>query len=107
MTTMSASRARARDASAKHSAPNGQRGAPTHSRAGIETEPPGLLVDARVQLVPVAGLGLVGPVPQPLHLLAEPAGLTEPLRAAAGRAASKRVSSGSSSAELSSRARQR
>src|SRR6266540_3430293 len=37
VTTMSASRARARDASAKQSAPNGQRAAPTHSRAGMET----------------------------------------------------------------------
>ena len=32
-----ASRARTRDASAKHSVPNGQRWAPTHSRAGIDT----------------------------------------------------------------------
>ena len=37
VTTMSASRARTRDASAKHSAPYGHRAAPTHSRAGIDT----------------------------------------------------------------------
>ena len=37
VTTMSASRARAREASAKHSAPYGQRGAPTQSRAGMDT----------------------------------------------------------------------
>jgi hypothetical protein len=37
VTTMSALRARVRDASAKHSSPNGHRCAPMHSRAGMET----------------------------------------------------------------------
>ena len=79
VTTMSASRARARDASAKQSAPYGQRAAPTHSRAGVETSRQADVVDAGVELVAVAGVGLHRPVPQPLDLLAEPAGLAEPL----------------------------
>jgi len=43
-------------------------------------ELPGGLVDARIELVAVAGRGLLCPVPQALHLLSEPAGLAEPDR---------------------------
>ena len=109
VTTMSASRARARDASAKHSCAERAAGRADALAGRHRHQPPGLVVDARVQLVPVAGGGLLGPVAQPLDLLAQPARLAEPLRAAAGPAAgaSKRVSSGSSSVELSSRARHR
>jgi hypothetical protein len=46
---------------------------------------PGLVVDAWIELVPVAGLGLHRPVPQPLHLFAQPARLPEPPGAACAR----------------------
>ncbi|RAO06579.1 putative serine-rich protein [Micromonospora noduli] len=109
VTTMSASRARARDASAKHSCPNGQRAAPTHSRAGIDTSrqawssTPG----SSSSRSPVAVFSaqsrsrstcLPSRPASPSHFVPPP-----------GRdaGASKRVSSGSSSVELSSRARQR
>ena len=79
VTTMSASRARAREASAKHSAPYGQRAAPTHSRAGIETsrQAESSTPGSSSSRSPVSVS--VGPVAQPLDLLAEPAGLAEPL----------------------------
>jgi hypothetical protein len=46
-------------------------------------QPPGRVVDARIELVAVAGLGARGPVAQSLDLLADPAGLAEPAGAAA------------------------
>ena len=55
VTTMSASRARARDASAKHSAPNGQRRRADALAGRHRHQPPGRVVDARVELVAVAG----------------------------------------------------
>ena len=70
--------------------------------------PPRSVVDARVEFVAVAGLGLRGPVPQPLDLLAEASGLAEPHRLGfAPPPVSKRASSGSSSFELSNLARHR
>ena len=43
-------------------------------------QPPSLVVDARVQLVAIPGLGLHGPVPQPFDLLRQPALLPHPQR---------------------------
>jgi hypothetical protein len=67
---MSASRARAREASARADAVAGGHG---HL-------PPRRVVDTRVEFVAIAGLGLLGPVPQSLDLLAELARLAEPAR---------------------------
>ena len=81
VTTMSTSRARSRDASAKHSAPNGQRAAPTHSRAGIDTRrhafssTPGSSSSRSPVSVSVAHSRSRGDLPP------QPARLTEPLRA--------------------------
>jgi hypothetical protein len=52
--------------------------------------PPELVVDPRVQFVPVTGGGLLRPVADPLDLLAQPAGLAEP----PGAAGSGRVEEG-------------
>ena len=102
VTTMSASRARARDASAKHSAPYGQRAAPDALAGRHRHLPPRRVVDARVELVAVAGLGLRRPSPQALDLLAEPAGLAQPLPVPRGRrrVVEEACRSGSSSAAL-------
>ena len=57
-----------------------------HALAGRHRDqPPGVVVHARVELVAVAGLGLRGPLAQPLDLLAEPAGLAEPRRSCGRR----------------------
>ena len=74
VTTTSASLARSRAASAKHSAPYAHLRGAQALPGGDRDLRPGPVGDARGEVVPVAGLGLVGPVPQPQQVLAELAG---------------------------------
>jgi hypothetical protein len=53
--------------------------------------PPGRVVDTGIQLVAVAGLALQGPLVQPLDLLAQPAGLAQPLGLTGGTGLEERV----------------
>ncbi len=106
MTTMSASRARARDASAKHSAPYGQRAAPTHSRAGMDTSRHALssTPGSSSSRSPVS-VSSAHSRSRCICLPSRP-GLAQPLGSGRRPRTSNSASSGSSSLVLSSRARQ-